>query len=280
MELKRRLFQSWMNSELGYNGIMKLYELSEFSRDHKSWFYAIANQLLQSKLYIGEDKYKIIDVSIHYTSNSYSNPHCHEAGPQGSNGKWYYFNNDIQILDFTFCNEQDQSSRGGVLLRGIESESKTLNTITKIHTEISERLGASFLSSVNGKSALNGDLKIKLAEKRKFIPCYSLPRPRLSMQSESHSDLTTAKSAISPLRFSRYYPSNIENGDFELLIIYSYLHNYMAELNQYFEKDIVEMKLNDFREFINRDDLEELIDKEDLVVKFLKRKILRKNVKN
>jgi hypothetical protein len=155
------------------------YKLSQFSGDYQAWFASIANQVLQSALYINDDEYEIYDLSIHFYSSNFNYPHCVKSSHQKEMGKWFYQDQDAKILDITFNDSDDVDSCGGILLRGIKNKNVIYDGPAKIHDLIRKKLGQNFLKEISGKNIKDGELRVEIKSGSSFIPHYSLLRENL-----------------------------------------------------------------------------------------------------
>lgn len=257
---------------------MNLITLSQCNNNYKLWFSSIANQILQSKLILKDEVFDIIDITIHYTSNDFLYPHCKGEEAQSSLLKWFYYSNEQEILDITFCLEGDSSSKGGVFLRGIKSNKKKIEGAKKIHSYINQILGMEILDSLNGKSAIEGDLRLDLYQGTNLISKYSLPRPNLTEYLKSWSEESALLSKIMPLRFCTEFPKYDSDNDMDIVavVLWCYIHDYLPEIfSSNFNKKRISDIIKDFESFLENENYfehKELIywSKEDIIFKYLK----------
>lgn len=106
-------------------------------------FDRIANDLLKNyALFVNNTEFRFTEIEFYYYSEIYHpDNYTHEHNRNA--GEWRFHN---QGLDLTF--QSDEKSDGGILIRGILSESKYVNGPRKVLGEIFQSFGKAFDSTI------------------------------------------------------------------------------------------------------------------------------------
>ena len=235
---------------------MGLVTLKESNNNYNLWFQRIANQLLQSKLYINEQEYEIIDITIHFYSNEHFDLNIYKDSIQKETGLWMIKDNPM-VLDFSFCDQNDQSSYGGVFIRGIKAkDGHSLSSPSQIFRQLESEFGVEFITVINGENAFSSNLRIELSNSQDLVSFYQLTRPNAYISSKEFSDSTNLDIGLYPYRFSKVFPSMDKMSfSYRAAIALCSILSYDKELSLYFDHEDVALEIERLKKFeVEEDD--------------------------
>lgn len=225
--------------------MIRLEELKYKNQYYELWFNVIAHNVLQSTLIVGDQKFFIDDITIHYYSKSHYDTNVRKVSEQQKNLHWYVTKYSKYasppVIDLTFSENDKQDSYGGINIRAIRSKEKDkfFSGTKSVHDKICEILKLETIDKINEWDALKSKIRIECYEGASTLNFYKLIRPGVYQEENKNWG-----SVIYPYRFSRNYifpEHGMGQVEKTAAILMSHLYHYGAESRIAFKNDDIKI---------------------------------------